>query len=231
MTPQDLLRIQGKKLEETSTKIESLMRLVGGIEKAQELSARKLRDVKLALSFRNLVRARSQYSFPFHYIREITLPANSTNRVISTITTSPGGWFFADRVFASYRTTEGSYSGTWRPLAHSDSAIAVNAAVEDVLDFSWDYSEARTNRARQNDAQVIPGDLLFRRDSDGYLLNGDPWAPATNVTIGVTPISAPVHAGIIVFTFLGEQCDGAQQDAMEQWALLKKSLGLLGPGA
>jgi hypothetical protein len=134
-------------------------------------------------------------------------------------------------VFASWRTTEGNYSGRWHPLGSSDPVIAANAAVADVLDFSWDYQEARTNRSRQNDAQVIPGDLLYRRDNDGYLLGGDPWAPATNVTIGVTPLSAPTNAGIIVFTFLGEQCDGAQQDAMEQWTMLKKTLGLLGAGA
>ncbi len=238
MTPQEVLRMQEKKLDaqatrlgDQSARIDALAKMIGGLEKVREGDMKKLREFKLALNFRELVKARSQFSFPFHYIREITLPANSTNRVTATITTSPGGWFFADRVFASYRVTEGVYSGTWRPLAHSDPAIAVDANVADVIDFTWDYQEARTNRARQNDAQVIPGDLLFRRDSDGYLLGGDPWAPATNVTIGVTPLASPAHAGVIVFTFLGEQCDGAQQDAMEQWSLLKKSMGLIGAGA
>jgi len=95
-----------------------------------------------------------------------------------------------------------------------------------VIDFNWDYSENRTNMARQNDSLTIPGDLLFRRDGDGFLLGGDPWAPRTTITPAVTPLIPTVEDGIFTFTFLGSLCLNTPETAVQAWLERKSVLGL-----
>jgi hypothetical protein len=237
MSPEQLLRLQEKKL---NTQHQELKNLGSAFDRlAAKLAAtdatikaqsKLLENLKLGRDFREFIRMAAEYVLPFRYIVELPISA-STQRIVQPFQTSPEGWFFADRVWASWRPTAGPNANTWRALAHSNPPIAVSDAagniVPDVLDFTWEYSEARTNRARQNESRTIPGDLLFRNDGDGFLLNGDPWSPATAVTIAATPLVAPDNPGVLTFTFLGEQCVNTPEVLLSQWVGRKREAGIV----
>jgi len=227
----EILRRQGDKLSKLNEQSVKMNEQLTELRCTNEHQAKMIKEIQLGKNFREYVTRAAEYTLPFRYIVEITITA-TTNRVPQPFPISPKGWFFADRVWASWRPTAGSLTGLWCPLSHSDPVIAVHNAsgvgvdVPDVLDFDWEYEDARTNQSRQNESRTIPGDLLFRRDSDGYLLGGDPWAPATSITVAVTPRVAPDNAGVITFTFLGEQCLNTSERQLSQWVERKKLLGL-----
>lgn len=186
-------------------------------------SEQAVRDLSFGPDFRKFVKWNAEMVLPFRYIINISLSTDTT-RVPGSVQTSPRGWFFADRVQVSFRPSAGDNENLWRPLASSDPTIAADGAVGDVLNFSWEYFEARTNQARQSESKTIPGDLLFRNDGDGFLLGGDPWSPATTVTVAVTPTIAPDNAGTLTFTFLGEQCLNAPDVLLDDWITRRREL-------
>lgn len=227
----EILRKQEDRLKKLNERLLKMSEQFTELKCTNEYQAKMIKEIQLGKNFREYVTRAAEFTLPFRYIVEIPLTA-TTNRVPLPFPLSPKGWFFADRVWASWRPTDGALAGIWRPLSHADPVIAVHNAsgvgvdVPDVLDFDWEYSDARTNQARQNEARTIPGDLLYRHDSDGYLLGGDPWAPATTITVAVTPRVAPDHAGVITFTFLGEQCMNTSERQLAQWVERKQLLGL-----
>lgn len=217
------LRLQEKK-------IDKILKQIDVLRKQYDVSEKKLKELTLGDSFRRLMERVAEQVIPFHYVVEIPVPAQATQRILQPLQTSTKGWFFADRVFGSFRLTEGDNAGRWWPLTHSDPLVAVTVAagtpIPDILDFTWEYSENRTNMARQNDSLTIPGDLLFRRDGDGFLLGGDPWAPRTTITPAITPLSAPDNAGVFVFTFLGSLCINTPESAVQSWLERRNVLGV-----
>ena len=166
------------------------------------------------LSFREYTEAKASITYPFNYIAAIALPAGATNRIQGNITVSQKGWFFADRIFASYLpTADAAVLGTanmWGPLARSNPFIAgagdiAGAEVYNQLNFFLEYVDGRTQQARQN--MPIPGDILYRTDHDGLILpGGDAFGPNANIAVFITPTVAPANAGIIYITFNGKQC-------------------------
>jgi hypothetical protein len=240
MTPKDLLQRQERQIasltrhsKSQAAEIGALKQGFGEVQKKNEELAKKNHELILGSSFRDLMERVAEQVIPFHYIVTLTIEAASTQRVPQPFQTTAKGWFFADRVSASFRPTAGANSGEYQALCSSNPVIAVAKAAEvavpgtytftNLLEFDWDYSENRTNMNRQNDSQRIPGDLLFRQDNDGYLLGGDPWAPKTTITVAVTPRVAPANDGLMFFTFMGSLCVNAKETAVQAW-LQRKSL-------
>lgn len=231
MSPEEVLRLQGGNIKKLGGEVQGLRGEMQGLKAQRDADAQAIQALKLGNSFREVVRRAAEMIIPFHYIVNVVIPGASTQQIVQPITIGADGWFFADRVFASWRPTAGANAGLFMPLANSDPAIAVAAAVPaavaDVLNFVWQYSEDRTQRARQSQGLNIPGDLLYRRDTGyGYLLGGDPWAPATTVTVAVTPTIALANAGILTFTFFGEQCLHTGGDVLDVWVTRKRQLGI-----
>jgi hypothetical protein len=166
------------------------------------------------LSFREYTERKASITYPFTYIAQIALPAGATNRVIGNITISQKGWFFAERIFASWLpTTDIGGFGTanmWAPLARSNPYIAgagaiALAEVYNQLNFFFEYVDGRTQQARQN--IPIPGDILYRTDHDGYILpGGDAFGPNANIAVAITPTVAPTNHGVLSVAFNGKQC-------------------------
>ena len=163
------------------------------------------------LSFRQYTEAKASITYPFTYITAIALAAGVTNRIQGNITISQKGWFFADRIFASYLPSAGvPNANMWGPLARSNPYIAgagaiAGAEVTNQVNFFLEYYDGRTQQARQN--LPIPGDILYRSDHDGYILpGGDAFGPNANIAVFVTPTVAPTNAGVLYITFNGKQC-------------------------
>lgn len=225
-TPNQILAIQERKIKRLEQMLTQVSGDVSGMQGSIHDYQKRIELYKQAMDFRTAVKSVAEAVLPFHQIINVTITA-ATTRVTQVLHTSAAGWFFADRVFGSFRPTAGANAGRWRPIASSDPVVASWAGAADVLDFTWEYYEDRTNRARQNDARVIPGDLLFRRDGDGLLLGGDPWAPATDITVAITPLVAPDNEGVFTFVFLGEQCINVGTGFLEKWLQAKRDVGLL----
>ena len=167
------------------------------------------------LTFRKATCNKASNTYPFTYVASIPIPA-ALGQVRGAITVSQFGWFFADRLFASWLpSADAGGFGTanmWAPIGRSNPFIAgagriaiPPVQVANQLNFFLEYSDLRTQQARQN--IPIPGDLLYRGDGDGYLLpGGDAYGPNTTVNILVTPTVAPTNAGTLYVMFNGVQC-------------------------
>jgi hypothetical protein len=162
------------------------------------------------MSFRRSVQNKASNTYPFTYVASIPLAA-ATTRVQANLTISQFGWFFADRIFASWLPSAGVGTlNMWAPIGRSNPFIAGAGAivvpeVQNQLNFFLEYADIRTQQSRQN--LPIPGDLLYRGDGDGYLLpGGDGFGPNTTVSLFVTPTVAPQNAGTLYICFNGVQC-------------------------
>lgn len=164
------------------------------------------------MSFREYTQNRAANTYPFTYVAVVALPAASVARVQVAITISQFGWFFADRIFASWLPSAGAGTlNMWAPIGRSNPVIAgaghiaAGIVVANTLNFFLEYADTRTQQARQN--APIPGDLLYRCDNDGYTLpGGDAFAPNTAVSLIITPTVAPANAGTLYVCFNGVQC-------------------------
>lgn len=219
-----------EKLKRVESRISALSRLVDDLKETRKKDQRKIRELIIGRSFRAMMERNAEMVIPFRYIANLTIPDSSTATVRQTIPTTSRGWFFADRITASFRPTAGANAGRYSPLTYADPAIAVAEAggttVPDIFEFDWAYSESRTGMERQNDQLTIPGDQLFRRDGDGYMLGGDPWAPKTIITVAVTPRLQLTNAGVCTFVFLGSLCLKTEEEALISWLERKKELGV-----
>jgi hypothetical protein len=204
-------------------RLDSQNREIKNLQARLQASENAVKELYLGPNFRDFIKWNAEMVLPFRYIIKVDLEDDTKERT-GSISTSPRGWFFADRVQASFYPTAGDNENLWRPLASSNPTIASSGAVDDVLNFSWGYSEARTNQSRQSESNLVPGDLLYRHDGDGFLLGGDPWSPATVVTVKVTPRIAPDNGGVLTFTFLGEQCVNAPDSLLDDWITRRREL-------
>jgi hypothetical protein len=168
------------------------------------------------LSFREAKTNNASNAYPFTYVAPIALAA-ATTRIQANITISQFGWFFADRIWASWLPAAGAVgANAWGPIGRSNPFIAgaghiVAGVVANTLNFFLEYSDVRTQQSRQN--LPIPGDLLYRTDGDGYLLpGGDAFGPNASISLLITPTVAPANAGVLYVCFNGVQL----QDVLPQ---------------
>lgn len=228
MSPEEILRKLDAARKQQGERLQKLDAMVQGLRESHAKDDKAIQAMKLGNDFNEVLRRASGRVMPFHYMVQVPLPAGTTQQVVAPITIGADGWFIALDVWASWRITAGANTGRFMPLGSSDPTIATAAAPPaDRLDYVWEYSEDRTGRARQNQGQTIPGDLMYRQDTHYHRLgSGDAWAPATTVTIKVTPTVAPVSAGTLWFTFLGDQCLQTGGDLLDQWISRKRELGI-----
>lgn len=229
MNPAEILRKQGEILKRQDEALQKMRIDLDVLRESRKRDEEAIQALKIGGRFRDIVTRAAESIIPYHQIVSITIPAALTAQITQPILTSADGWFFADYVFASFRPTAGAAAGRYMPIGSSDPIIATaGAPPADRLDFMWGYSEQRTERVRQTQGQMIPGDLLYRNEAKnaGLLLGGDPWAPATTITVTVTPLVAPANAGILSFVFLGEQCLHTGGDLLDAWLTRKRAIGV-----
>lgn len=157
---------------------------------------------KQQLNFREAVMNESITYYPKWYALDLTVTAASTAEISGAFTITADGYFFIDRIYATWRETTGN---TYRAISSGGIAAMTPAAtLESELDFTWEYLDGRTNQSRMN--QQIPGDILFRADNDGFTVcGGDPIAPTMQVLVRATPTHVTGIAGILTFIFQGLQ--------------------------
>jgi hypothetical protein len=162
------------------------------------------------LSFRQYMTQKSAKAIPFNYRVDVALTTGSTARTTNTTNISQDGWFFLDRIYASWLPSTGGDANRWQPISAGHPEIAAGEAVSGgniatVLNFFFEWSDGRAERNRQSDP--IPSDLLYRTDGDGLLgPEGDQFGPNSTVTFAVTPTLAPTVDGTLYFTLQGVQC-------------------------
>jgi hypothetical protein len=152
---------------------------------------------------------------PNWYGWEINFAQFATQRTPVTIQTDPRGYFFAERMWMSWRVTGGggTSQGKWQSISSDNPAIVAAtmwaAAPLPVpaagIDFYWEYSEGSASLMRMNIA--VPGSVLYRGDMDGCIPGSDGWQPSTTVTFFITPIgtNGTPFAGIFNICVAGSQ--------------------------
>jgi len=161
---------------------------------------------KEQLNFRETKKNEAAFYYPKWYAVDATVTSASTAQQSVTVTVTSEGWFFIDRIYATWRETSANhYRAISSGGAMSDVAVG---DLENEIDFTWEYIDGRTNRSRMN--QQIPGDILFRFDRDGYTIpDGDPIAPTMQIQVNFTPLHVTGINGILTFVFAGMQCIAA----------------------
>lgn len=146
---------------------------------------------------------------PFKYNIEIEIPQQAQNRIPGSVTITQEGYFLLDRIYVTYRPTEGALIGRFRPVSSGHPVIAgaelqAAAEVANKLDFLIELVEGAAQRGRQDIA--TPGDIFYRLDNDGYSLNHpDVFIPASVITTYITPLVATTSEGIATVTLDGRQ--------------------------
>jgi len=200
-----------RKLEETQGKFMQALKAFG---KPGELMVRlqtleKLIACAPAPTFREKTIREAQWTVPRFYSILWDLTAQDQARVPGTVNIDQEGWFFLDRIWATYRVTAGNDAGRFRGCSSGNAAIVAstaNAVAEpiEILDFLWEYQEGRAGRTRQNFA--LPGDMLYRTDRDGYSPGGDAFAPDSTVQFHIEPTRAVEQTGVFQMVLEGVQC-------------------------
>jgi len=200
-----------RKLKENQGKLLNIIKAFG---KPQDLLVRMAALEKLIAcapspTFREKMIRQAEWSVPRFYSILWNIAQGDTARVPGTVNIDQDGWFFLDRIWATYRVTAGNDIGRFRGCSSGHPAIVAstaNALAEpiEIFDFLWEYQEQRGGRNRQNFA--LPGDLLYRTDRDGYVPGGDAFGPATTVQFQVTPTRAAEQTGVLQIVLEGVQC-------------------------
>jgi len=151
----------------------------------------------------------AEHVIPFFYVVDIAFATAATARTPGVINIDQDGYFLADRYYACWRPTAGANAGEFKPVSSGNPYVAgaEAIAVADILgkvDFTWELVEGSSQRGRQN--APIPGDILYRGDSDGYLTEPDVFPPSTTLNVIVTPTHAVDSTGTFTFIAQGRQC-------------------------
>lgn len=197
-----LLRQQNKRLSELETQLKEQ-------QKAASYISFKEGTIRDALK-----------SAPNFYVWEITFAQFAAQRTPVTLQTDPRGYFFAERIWMSWRPTAGGAAnaqGHWQSIASDNPMIVASqnfggAALFPAwgLDFYWEYSEGSASLMRMNAA--VPSAILYRGDLDGVVPGADGWQPSTTVTFYITPIgvfaggTGTPQAGVLSISVGGIQC-------------------------
>jgi len=160
-------------------------------------------------SFREKMIREAAWTVPRHYSILFEFDQNDSDRVTDSVTVDQEGWFFCDRIWATWRPTAGDDSGRFGGISSGHPYIVgstAGAAAEPVnlIDFLWEYQEGRSQRTRQNLA--IPSDVLYRTDLDGFPPGGDSFGPNTTVQFAITPTRVIPVDGILQIVLSGVQC-------------------------
>lgn len=199
---QQIIRQQQKRISEMEVSIKAL-------EKSQSYVSFKEKTIRDALK-----------TAPNFYVWEITFAQFAAQRTPVTIQTDPRGYFFAERMWMSWRTTAGGAAnaqGHWQSIASDNPMIVASqnfggAALFPAwgVDFYFEYSEGSASLMRMNAA--VPSAILYRGDLDGIVPGSDGWQPSTTVTFYITPIgvfaggTGTPQAGVLNITVAGQQC-------------------------
>jgi len=147
---------------------------------------------------------------PFKFQINVNLAGGGQSPVTGTVNVSRDGPFICRRIFASAIITDApiledggtteDYSDMIGRFVPISSRTEYNSWARDVddfvpdsyvpppLDFEWEYSDGGSERNRQD--KPISGDILFRRDDDGYLMNNEIFAAGTTISFIVHPLRA-----------------------------------------
>jgi hypothetical protein len=162
------------------------------------------------LSFRRYTELNAAKTIPFVYQIQVSLTSGATDRATGAANISEEGWFFLDRLHMTWVPETGANAGRFRPISSGNPTIAgsqevAGSAVDDTLDFFYEYSDGRAERDRQD--RALPSDMLYRSDSDGILgPEGDAFGPNSTVRFYITPSVAPGTDGILYIQLQGVQC-------------------------
>jgi len=137
----------------------------------------------------------------------------TTALVSGVLTISSDGPFLATGLVAAWRPTTGTsvvgaiaMTGRWRPISSTNAitqdGVGSLIAMPDAVDFVWNYSEAGSDRARQNiDRSSV--ELFSNQDRPCYLPIADFFERNTAVTVNVTMLRNPTNTGVLYFGFCG----------------------------
>lgn len=157
---------------------------------------------------------------PFKFQINIPLVGGSNSPVTGTVNVSRDGPFIARRLYASVLvsdaplltppvgnpvdythmigryvppTSRAEYFSWAREVAQFAPVLPATALpfasyVPPPLDFEWEYNDSGSERNRQD--KPISGDILFRRDDDGYFMNNEIFAAGTTINFIVSPTRA-----------------------------------------
>lgn len=199
-----------RKLDERSSKLFDLLKLFG---KPSDLldrvtSVEALIEAMRKPTFREQMIQEAAWNVPRYYSATWVFEAGDTERQPQSIVIDQEGWFFCDRIWATWRPTAGLDIGRFKPVSSGNAMIASATAgavlyPTDILDFVWEYQEGRSQRTRQN--LPIPSDILYRGDLDGFPPAGDCFGPNSTVQFNVTPTRAPENDGILQIVVAGVQ--------------------------
>ena len=157
---------------------------------------------------------------PFKYQVNIPLTGGSSSPTTGTVNVSRDGPFIARRMYVSALITDApllepsgaddvdythmigryvpvtsrsEYFNWAREVAQFTPAIPPTALpfaayVPPPLDFELEYNDSGSDRNRQD--KPISGDILMRRDDDGYLMNNEIFAAGTTINVIISPTRA-----------------------------------------
>jgi len=190
------------------------------IKKGDDMSVQRFSELEKLLAGRKPTYAErivacAEHVVPFFYTIEIDFAQNATARTPGSINIDQDGYFLADRYYAAWRPTAGGNAGEWKPVSSAAVAGAEAIAAGDIadkMDFSWEVVEGSSQRGRQNNP--IPGDILYRGDSDGFLTEPDVFPPSSTMTVYISPTQAVDNDGTFVFVAQGRQCLNVIEDAV-----------------
>jgi hypothetical protein len=145
---------------------------------------------------------------PYKYQININLPGGTQAPLTGTVNVSRDGPFIARRLYASCIITDAplleaaaqDYThmiGRFVPVSSRPEFFNWSRDVASFapltyqpppLDFEWAYNDGGSERNRQD--KPISGDILFRRDDDGYFMNNEIFAAGTTISFVVHPLRA-----------------------------------------
>ena len=199
-------------LKRANAAAQQIRTLTEMMKRGDEMSVQRFNDLEKLLAGRRptyaeKVVACAEHVVPFFYTVEIAFATGSLARSPGVIDIDQDGYFLVDRYYASWQPTDGANAGEWKPVSSGilagDELIGAGN-IADKMDFSWEVSNGASQRGRQNNP--IPGDILYRMDSDGFLTEPDVFPPSSTLTVFITPTQAVDNAGTFVFIAQGRQC-------------------------
>jgi len=160
-------------------------------------------------TFREKMIQEAAWTVPRHYSILFEFSQNDSARVTDSVVIDQEGWFFCDRIWATWRPTTGNDAGRFGGISSGNPVVLASTAggaaePVNLIDFLWEYQEGRSQRTRQN--LPLPSDMLYRTDSDGFPPGGDSFGPNTTVQFAITPTRAIYGDGILQIILSGVQC-------------------------
>jgi hypothetical protein len=182
--------------------ISTVLNKVNGALRVLDTRVKALESQDSDLTFREQKIKEAAFALPRWYTIDFTVTDTTTDMINGSVTITQEGWFFLDRIYVVWRTTNNRYRAI---SAGGNSANIAQATLQNEINFTWNYQDGRTQMWRApND---LPGDILWRGDKDGMIPHGgDSIGPNAPINAHITPILATGVAGTLTMVFQGVQC-------------------------